>query len=261
VPETDDDLDENTLKTLAHFEIELRSFKPKIWPKYGYPIGNKVDVATQDFETDTAVFLDTDILVLRPFETQELTQGSLSAAPIMGSHSFQSRVGLKYNKVVEDILGQSEFALSEQLRLAAQKMPPKVNAVIPMFNSGVVAFKPQSGFAELWKKRTIEFLDHPMATDRQKSPFADQASLAIAAYEFKDQFHCLDHKWNSGPRRPSERTIFRHYFRLSNLLKVEKERSLLIDTHLEAAEHGLNLLGEITVKDLQGFRAAASEDS
>lgn len=253
IPTRDAGLHADTRACLAHFDVETRDFEPRIWPEYDYPIGNKIDVCLQGFDTDFAVFMDTDILVTRAFDPAALMQADLSALPIKGSHVFQSKSGEKYNQIVLELLKTKEIDLSPSLARAFQKMPQSMNAIIPLFNSGVVAFRTNKGIAERWDDFTRGILDHPLAGERMKRPFADQASLGILAYENKSSFQPLSGEWNSGPRTKFSATTFLHYFRLSNLLKNPDSLGYLIGLHQEFASQGLNLLGEISVKDLENL--------
>ncbi len=253
VPDTDSDLDRNTRRTLDHLDVRLRVFSPEIWPKHAYPIGNKVDVTAQGFETDYAVFLDTDIVVTRSFDPAPLMQADLSAVPIMGAQVFVGANGHRFSAFVKDTLNTDRLPLSPALRQARDLCPKRLSTRLPMFNSGVVAFSTRSEFAQLWRRRTLEVLAAADLPERMRRPFGDQAALGMVAFEMRDRLSVLDRKWNASFKSSIDDALFWHYFRVFSLLQKKNGRALFLATHRRYVPQGLNLLGEISEKDLSDF--------
>ncbi|MCC5963131.1 MAG: hypothetical protein JJU09_08380 [Rhodobacteraceae bacterium] len=259
VPDTDDQLDDNTLRTFAYFNVTLRRFSPRFWPRFDYPIGNKIDVARQPFATDYAVFLDTDIVVTRPFDPACLMQADLSAVPIMGAQVFTGWQADRFTRRAQRWLKVEEFALSDALATARSQCPKPLGTPFPLFNSGVVAFRTGSRFAARWARRTAQVLDAKGLPERMKRPFADQAALGLVAYEMRERFATLDRPWNASFRSGIDDAIFWHYFRIFALFQKKNGRALLLATHCRYTPEGLNLLGEMSEKDVAVFFDNARE--
>ena len=259
VPDSANDLDDNTLRTLAHFDVRLRSFTPELWPRFDYPIGNKVDAAAQAFDTDFAVFLDTDIVVTRAFDPAALMDSALSARPIMGAQVFVGQSGKTYNDFVKETLGVAHLPLSERSKQARALCPKRLSTRLPLFNSGVVAFDTRTAFAALWKRRTIEVMSAANLPARMRRPFGDQAALGIVAHQMRNRLGVLDHKWNASFRTPIQHVVFWHYFRVFSLLRQAEGRALFLSMHRRYKDEGLNLLGEISEKDLSDLFESGRE--
>lgn len=259
LPETHQDIDTNTRRTLDFFGVHTRTFRPVLWPGHDYAIGNKVDASAQGFQTAHAVFLDTDIVVTRPFDPAPLCQGDLAAVPIMGAQVFSGAQGQRFSAHAKRALGVERVALNAPLRRARDMCPQQLSTRLPLFNSGVVAFRTGSGFAARWHARTAQVLGAPDLPERMKRPFADQAALAMVAYELRAGLVVLERKWNASFRSGIDEALFWHYFRVFSILQKQAGRRLFLATHRRYLNRGLNLLGEVSEKDLSDFFDSAKE--
>ncbi len=154
-----------------------------------YKQGNKLIALAQPRSTEYTLFLDTDTMVMRPFNPAEILQRqTLSACP-EGVYTWGK--GPKMWPTVYAMFGLE--VPEERIRLA------KSGALSPpYFNAGVVGFENKTAdgrsFAEVWME-TAQLIDANKDIP-QRRPWLDQISLPIAAKRAGYMVNVLEKEWN-----------------------------------------------------------------
>lgn len=171
-----DDLPEAFRAIMAGFGVELcRLSPPDDAFKGSYPHGNKILAAAEPRETCWSVFLDTDMVMVRPLLEEDLPgpmQVSVVPEGILGW-------GVKPERW-ERVYGHFGLPVPEErvrmLRGARRYSPP-------YFNAGLVAFREGDlvdgkRFGQLWRD-TAQEIDWQVSVGA-KRPWLDQVSLPVA---------------------------------------------------------------------------------
>lgn len=157
-----------------------------------YPHGNKLLACRASRKTTRTLFLDTDVLVGRPFDVADLTrEGFVSAAPEGRRTWGKAKFGQDWSYLY------SLFDLSmptEKVRLLRTNVESA-----PYFNAGVVGYVNKSRARDLPFGRC--WLDTALTFDADKSintprPWLDQISLPVAAARQELAFNVLSQDWN-----------------------------------------------------------------
>ena len=233
-------LDSSTLSLFDRLDVEVVRFEAELWRKYGYPIGNKVDVAALPAATGHVVVMDSDMIALRRFRTDELTGLDLGMRPIMGPQVF---VG-ENRRQIEDFVSKNVVPAprAELGRLMAIRTPAKVG--FPVFNSGFIVMRSGLGFGERLRELTSLALETETLAPKVRRPFADQLALACLALERAPAVTALATSWNCHVKTPAARATIWHYFQFTRLIHRPFGRKLVFSLQEEFEKHGFNLLGE-----------------
>jgi len=159
------------------------------WAK-PYPHGNKIVAATDRRGAGRGIFLDTDMICLRPLtDLSDLPDTHVAAAP-EGRPTWGPDD--RWQRAYE------HFGLplpAERVRLMRGKRPEH----LPYFNAGLVAM-PETAradgkrFADHWLETALDF-DHRCAI-AHKRPWLDQITLPLTMARFGYTAHVLDESWN-----------------------------------------------------------------
>lgn len=170
--------------------VELRPLPPPPeWAK-PYPHGNKIVAATDSRGAGRQVFLDTDMVCLKPLTAlAQLPDSHVAAAPegrpTWGPDDRWQRAYDHFGLPVP----------AERVRLLRGKRPEH----LPYFNAGLVAMSDAQGpdgktFAEHWLETATDF-DHNCSI-AHKRPWLDQITLPLTMARFGYTAHVLDESWN-----------------------------------------------------------------
>lgn len=245
VPAHLNNLDDLTVKTFDSLRVEIVEFEARIWKRYDYPIGNKLDAAALNFSTRYAMFLDSDMFAVRKLEFWRLPQCSLSARPIMATQAFTEENASVFREFVNLNCKVGDIPLG---KYDDTGFPSQVG--FPIYNSGLVIFETSRGYQRRWWELASAVLEFKQFPERLKYPFADQTSLAVAALEAGTSFKILKNKWNMNINTAGKDPYIYHYFGFMRLLRDQRAYQLVKKLQRETKKRGLPVLGEISEKDL-----------
>lgn len=213
---------ESVFGTLSDVTLEaLRSLDVKLEPitnliDIEYLIGNKFDCLNVSSQSGGIAFLDSDIVMLRDIEAEEvseLTASKLAAVMASNTHCKPDEWREIY-KIFD--LECPPFNLKT---IRSNESSP------PYFNAGFIYRSADTDFVSCWvdTAKTIDASEG--VAQRLKRPYLDQVSLPVSAERSKIEIRSLDMKWNfpSWARKidPSAVPVFYHYQRAS-VLRNEK---------------------------------------
>jgi hypothetical protein len=230
--------------------VDLRPLPaPPNWAK-PYPHGNKITAAADTRGPGRQVFLDTDMVCLRPLtDLADLPDTHVAAAPegrpTWGPDERWQRAYAHYDLPMP----------TDRVNLLRGSRPEHV----PYFNAGLVAMSDAPGsdgkrFADHWLETAMEF-DHNCAI-ANKRPWLDQITLPLTMARFGYTAHVLDETWNyslshrgNGIERTPDTAVL-HYHRCRFLEAAPQWQGirdrffdLVPKSHHAAARRGLAELG------------------
>jgi hypothetical protein len=170
-----------TADLLKQLKVRRVSIQNQIDP--AYPIGNKVSCLQQSVKTDRLVFVDTDILLLRPLEDSSVFAAPFAAKPAdlpNVLHPFQ------WSRVYR-ACGTSRPNESVATTLYGQ-------LVLPYFNAGFISVDPSVKMGDAWlecSKRIDRMWRLPL-----KRPHLDQLALPVAVRKLGLRYTCLPESYN-----------------------------------------------------------------
>ena len=178
--------------------------------RMGYPAGNKL-IAARDVKPDgAAVFLDTDMIMVRPSSfLEETTPGRVSVC-LDTLNAWSKRV-MHWSALYETF----DCPLPPfKLRLAQGELS------YPIYNAGLVLFPParpgEDHFGKIWHDCARKLEENPEVI--KKRPWLDTISLAIAPNVSKTLgVRMLDTAWNCTTRQATEDTHIIHYHGIRQL--------------------------------------------
>jgi len=149
-----------------------------------YPIGHKVAALGVQTTAEQVIFLDSDILCLRPLAPDLLFNAAVNAKPA-DLVSFGRDIAI----------WQAVYQLFD-LPLPTRRMLASVSGelMLPYFNAGVIAVNNGLAFAEKWQASCLAIDAAP--TIPNKRPWLDQIALPIAIAQLELAVHCLDERFN-----------------------------------------------------------------
>ena len=220
-----------TLAILRRLSVRTVEIVNRVSPDY--PIGNKIDCLAIETSCRRLVFLDSDMLLLRPIEIAPLTAAPLAAVPASGAH-----VGLDDWARFYRACGLPPPSVLTRTLLSGELTPP-------YFNSGFVsvdgALAP--ALSDEWSACAARLLadDDLPRTVRQR--FLDQITLPIAAARLGIDIGPLLPEWNfpSWGMRIGDGALpaFFHYQRPVRLLRETATNAMfrsLLSSDSELAE-------------------------
>lgn len=207
-----DDLNPATKEFLAAMHTELRTLTNTFAD--GYPAGNKLIAASLVSSAGWSLFMDTDMLLVRPT-------------------SFMSQAaGRRVSLCVDTVNGWTNLdaqweALAQNLDMAS--LGPKIvlrggATSYPLYNAGLILFPPagqgRSDFGHVWYETALR-LDRDEAIEN-KRPWLD--TIALAACVMRDQSaRPISEDWNCTTRNASASTRVLHYHGLRQLRQFDWE--------------------------------------
>jgi hypothetical protein len=232
-------------------DVELRPLPPIPDWKKPYPHGNKIVAATDTRDTARSIFLDTDMVCLRPLtEIGGLSERTVAAAP-----EGRPTWGTENDRWAR---AYAHFDLpmpTERVTLLRGKR----QSFLPYFNAGFVSIpeapRAEDGkrFADLWLETALDF-DHTCAI-AQKRPWLDQITLPLTLARFGFETKVLSESYNyslshRGDYSQTPAAHILHYHRSRFLEQAPQWPAvrdaffdMLPKTHHKAATEGLSEMG------------------
>lgn len=170
-----DGLEEITMKWLSKFGVEIRALDTASEYAPSYPHGNKILACAEPRQSDYCLFMDTDMIFVRPtnlgplFETSGFCGARETNARWAGELELWDRL---YANNAPD--APRDLAVFSNGRLA----PAYYNAGFFGFDDRPIAACNQQRFGEVWRD-----VSYQIDADREiseKRPFLDQISLPVA---------------------------------------------------------------------------------
>jgi hypothetical protein len=194
----------DTVAFLRRLGVECRPIVNEI--DEGYPIGNKVSCFRIDVRGDVTVFVDSDMLCLRPFTPSPELEPPFCAKP---ADVYTFRKGNEHNELWEKAYGSLNLRVPEarmEATVSGEQMPP-------YFNAGFIAVHSDLEFGRAWLTCCKSIDAHPSI--RNKRPWLDQIALPVAVAHLGIRYSCLDETFNypchRKPLNTSRLPIFAHY--------------------------------------------------
>ncbi|WP_273699816.1 hypothetical protein [Paracoccus sphaerophysae] len=163
-----------------------------------YPQGNKLLACRATRKTARTLFLDTDVVLAKPFDIQGLIQhGQISASP-EGRRTWGK---IKFGQDWSYLYSRFDLPMpTDTVQLV------RTNASSPpYFNAGVVGYVNKSrsrdtAFGRCWLDTALTFdADKTIVSPR---PWLDQIALPVAAARQRLSFKVLSQDWNLSLSRP-----------------------------------------------------------
>jgi hypothetical protein len=149
-----------------------------------YPIGNKVSCLQLDVTGDIKIFLDSDILCLRPFEPPPEFNARFSAKPA-DLNTFTDQ--LEIWKKVYDSVGVQMPQDRIQASVSKETMPP-------YFNAGFIAVHSNVELGHTWLDFCRRIDSNPSIPN--KRPWLDQIALPVAVSYLGIDYTYLNEQFN-----------------------------------------------------------------
>jgi hypothetical protein len=193
-----------TVRFLGDLGVEMAPIVNEI--DADYPIGNKVSSLLLDLAGDVTVFVDSDVLCLRPFAGLPEIEGDFCAKPADGyAFGRHGEHDAEWRKIYRSV----------DLPVPSARMVATVSGEVmpPYFNSGFVAVRRGVDLGRAWLAccRRID-ADRDV---RYKRPWLDQIALPVAVARLGLEYRCLDERFNYPCHRrridPRDPPYFAHY--------------------------------------------------
>lgn len=217
--------------TLALFErLSVRVVTITNRVALDYPIGNKIDCLAVETNCRHIVFLDSDMLVLRPPNLEVIDQQTLAAVPASIAHVQLDDWSRFYAACDASLLPLTQVTL-----LSGEHTPP-------YFNAGFIAVDRLHGSAlatqwALCARRLRSLTDLPSVVRHR---FVDQVSFPIAAARLGMTIAALGPEWNFpswGARiGTNPYPAFFHYQKMARLLEEAPTREAFRQLLTEAPD-------------------------
>lgn len=176
----------------AHLGAELRTLPipPRFW-RGPYPHGNKILALAEPRDTDTSIFLDTDMMMAAPLTPDDLP-GAMEISVIPEGILSWGKDVTRWDRVY------AHFGLTtppERIRLLRGARRPSP----PYFNAGFIAQREADRvdgltFGALWRD-TARIIDHEVGVG-SKRPWLDQIALPVTLRRFGFAHRILDEAAN-----------------------------------------------------------------
>lgn len=149
-----------------------------------YPIGHKLACLDVKTAAHQIVFLDSDLLCLRPLPPESVFPAPFNAKPA-DSATFTA----------DSDLWQQVYRLFG-LSMPTSRMIATVSGerLLPYFNAGVIAIQKNLPLAKTWQA-CCQRIDAD-ASIPNKRPWLDQIALPVAVRLLNSAYHCLDERFN-----------------------------------------------------------------
>lgn len=155
------------------------------WKK-PFPHGNKILAVGMPRETRATLFLDTDMVAIRPLPLDGLIREAGIAAVPEGKPTWG-----KKNDRWDRVYAHFGMDLpTDRVRLTRGRR----RVFYPYFNAGFIGFRDATGFAEAWLETARE-IDWNVAV-AQKRPWLDQVALPVTLKRKGLPYAILDEAWN-----------------------------------------------------------------
>lgn len=173
---------DSTLNLLTDIGVRLSYIHNPIGKSY--PIGNKIAALGVRTSAEATIFLDSDILCLRPFDLDNAFLLPFSAKPAdLATYGKNKEEWEKIYRLFELSAPDNSVltTLSEEI-------------IAPYFNAGVICVENASKFSQIWAQ-TCKDIDACPEIEN-KRPWLDQIGLPVAVKKRNYHFQCLTEKFN-----------------------------------------------------------------
>lgn len=216
-----DGVDPAAIETLRRMRCEVRTFDITDRFDPPYPHGNKLLACLEPRDTEFSGFMDSDILLIRDNEIENLVRPDHVSASAAASMVWAPK------DIWDTIYGAFDMPVPEErIRLMRDRRRP----MVPYYSSGFVifpeTFRTESGqsFPEVWKE-TADRID-AIETLEKKRPYLDQMSLPLAIRRAglswnelpEEQHYILGGKLRGKPF-PTDREIYTVHYRKWDIVK------------------------------------------
>lgn len=186
-----------------------------------YPIGNKIDCLAIETDCPHLIFVDSDVMLLRPIDLSPLSGTRLAAVP-----ASRTQIGKDH---------WEQFYLEFNLPIPPTSMHTLISKelTLPYFNSGflVVESKIAASLANAWADCALKLRRRSDLPERIRNRFLDQVSLPIAAARLGIDILPLGPEWNfpSWSMKIGDTALpaFFHYQKLPKLLEETVTKDIL----------------------------------
>lgn len=209
-----------SIETLKALDVEIVPFAP---PMPHYPQGNKIGALMALPDSADALFLDTDMLCLRPFEATVAAMGEVALCP--AGRPWQG--GEEHWPHLYRLFDLPPPSASLRARVTGEPMAP-------YFNAGGIHLADAGRFARCWLETCLA-ID---ADERvpQKRPWLDQIALPVAIARSDRAFSILPEALNfPAHRKPAvSGTVLAHYHHLDCIgldRRMAREVAGILDDH------------------------------
>ncbi len=167
-----------TKKMIKQLDIRIENIRNEV--DINYPIGNKVSCFKVKTNADKIIFLDSDIICMKPFLPKEHFNEQFCAKPV-DKHWFN-----EWKHVYE--LFEIPYP-KERFETTIDK-----KKILPYFNAGLIVVDNNIKFSEEWIKCCKIIDEAKNITD--KRPWLDQIALPIVVKKKQLKCKILDNKYN-----------------------------------------------------------------
>lgn len=218
---------ESTLEFLEYLGVRLEPIRNGF--ASDYPIGNKVSCLGVRTSADMRIFLDSDMLALRPF-TGLFATGAWRTETQFGAVPAEMDTFGATEALWRFIYGKQSLLLPrERLRatISGQSM-------LPYFNAGFIAVDSRVDFAPTWLEICREIESESRIVN--KWPWLDQIALPVAVKALDMSYVALDARYNYPAHLRAVDGHAQPYFVHYHNQKVLAASPLLLDFVTELAE-------------------------
>lgn len=178
-------LSTNAARILDSLGVRVTSAFNPIGPDY--PIGNKLLCLDVETEADRVLFLDSDILALKPVSQEQL-------AAEFGEGFAAKPADLATFKVEHEIWRTIYLSCGAQMPDVTVHATSSREPMAPYFNAGVLSTRSKSGFGRHWAECAV--IIDAMPGVPAKRPHLDQIALPVAAARLGLKPKLLSEEWN-----------------------------------------------------------------
>lgn len=171
-----------TQKFLSQLHVRIEPIENPVG--LDYPTANKLACFSLPTTRRMRIFVDSDLLCLKPFNPDELHGGCLNAKPAdLATWGTEEQWKIAYQAVGESFPAHALVRATVSGELMR-----------PYFNAGFIAVDSVLDFGQAWiqSARAIE----KQTEITNKRPWLDQIALPIAAVRLGVGFHCLTEHFN-----------------------------------------------------------------
>lgn len=200
-----------TLALLRHLGAQTVDIENQI--DQDYPIGNKISCLMVEHDADVTLFLDSDMLCLRPLPDPRSFVTPF-AAKVADANTFTSD-----DAVWEKVYARCGLSMPADRVIASttgESMPP-------YFNAGFIAVHAGIDFGTTWRDVCLAIDADPSIPN--KRPWLDQIGLPVTVRALGIDYTCIDESLNfpcyARPIDPAHPPYLAHYHRPSALLEAK----------------------------------------
>ncbi|PWE33725.1 hypothetical protein DDZ14_03405 [Maritimibacter sp. 55A14] len=206
----------------AHEKLggEIRTFRSEGRFDPPYPHGNKMLAALEPRDTTYSMFVDSDVLFLRPNDARNIVKAGHVSCSMAASMVWAEQT------IWDTIYGALDMPVPEERYYMMRR---KARKVVPYFSSGLVAFpekatRTRRRFPDVWYE-TAQIIDKVDSLDRRR-PYLDQMALPAAIQRAGLKWNILPEEQHfilggklKGKPLPENREIYTIHYRSQKHLR------------------------------------------